>query len=264
MNRVVIVTGASSGIGLEVCKIFLSKGDIVLGISRTKCELLKENSFVCDVTSEEQVSSTINAIISKYGKIDILINNAGMGISGPIETTSLEDAKKLFDVNFFGEFLMIKYVLPIMRQNKSGRIVNTSSVASVFSIPFQSFYSCSKASVDALTSALREEVRPYNIKVCSVLPGDTKTGFTKSREKQTSSSALCYGDRMNRSVKQMEKDEQNGMSSFYVARVIYKMATIKNPPLHKTTGLKYKIAVRLGKVLPSTFVNFILGKIYAK
>ena len=164
MSRIVVITGASSGIGNSTAEYFLSKGDVVYGLSRR----ILGKSFAelrCDITNEEEVLDCVKQIINKEGRIDVLINNAGMGISGPVETTKLQDAKKIFDVNFFGCINVINAVLPYMRKEKRGTIINISSVASPISIPFQSFYSASKAAVDSLTFALRAEVADFNIKV---------------------------------------------------------------------------------------------------
>lgn len=263
MSRVVVITGASSGIGKTTAEFFVSKGDIVYGLSR---RVLGDafNELKCDITNTEDVKVCINKIIEKEGRIDILINNAGMGISGPVETTNTEDAKKLFDVNFFGTVNVINEVLPYMRKERKGRIINISSVASPIPIPFQTFYSASKAAIDSLTFALRAEVSDFNIKVSSVLPGDTKTGFTASREKQDLNAAGEYAEKMQRSISQMEKDEQNGMDSTNVAKLVYKVSKKKNPPVHVTVGFQYKLLVLLAKILPKRLVNRIVKGIYAK
>ena len=244
-------------------KLFLEKGDIVYGLSR---RVVGEsfNEIQCDITSEEEVKSCISNIIEKEGKIDVLVNNAGMGISGPVETTKIYDVKKLFNVNFFGALNVINATLPFMREKRQGRIINISSVASPISIPFQAFYSASKAAIDSLTFALRAEVSDFNIKVSSVLPGDTKTGFTASREKQNIDNAGEYAEKMQRSVAQMEKDEQNGMNALSVAKLVYKVSVKKRPPVHTVVGVQYKILVFLSRILPKSFVNRIIKGMYAK
>ena len=263
MNRIVLITVTSSGIGNVTAKLFKEKGDVVYGLSR---RVVGEdfNEISCDITSKEDVKRVVDEIIKKEGRIDVLINNAGMGISGPVETTRTEDAKKLFDVNFFGTLNVINCVLPYMREARGGRIINISSVASPIPIPFQAFYSASKAAIDSLTFALRAEVADFGVKVSSVLPGDTKTGFTSNREKQDVDSSGEYSEKMQRSVSQMEKDEQNGMDAKSVAKLVYKVSKKKNPPVHATVGFQYKLFVFLTKLLPKRLVNRIIKGMYAK
>ncbi len=258
-NKVVLITGVSSGIGLELAKLFIKNNYIVYGVSRKTFDMEKLNHICCDVSNYENCKNTIDTIIKKEGKIDILINNAGMGISGSIENTSESDAKKIFDINFFGCFYMCKFVLPYIKETK-GRIVNVSSVASKFFIPFQGFYSATKASIDAISSAMRAETRPFGIKIINVLPGDTKTSFTKNRVKQFDGD---YNERYIKSITKMEKDEQNGMTSSFVAKKIYKISTKKHPPSTQVIGIQYKLLLFLGKILPTKLIEFIISKMYA-
>ena len=258
-KKVVLITGVSSGIGLDLAKLFIKNNFIVYGASRNDFAMENLNHIKCDVSSLNQCKNAIEKIIEKEGKLDILINNAGIGTSGSVENTSEEDAKKIFDVNFFGTFFMCKYALPNLRQTK-GRIVNVSSVASKFFIPFQGFYSATKASVDAISAAMRAETKPFKVKVTNVRPGDTKTSFTKNRIKQDDG---VYNERYTSSISKMERDEQNGMSSRYVAKKIFKVATKKRPPKTLTIGVSYKFLLFLGKILPNNFVEWVISKMYS-
>ena len=259
MKKVVLITGVSSGIGLELAKIFLKNDYIVYGISRNSFVMEKLNHIKCDVGSLEDCKNVVDEIIKKEGKIDLLINNAGIGISGSIENTSEQDAKKIFDINFFGTFYMCKLTLPYLRST-NGRIINVSSVASKFFIPFQGFYSATKSSVDAISAAMRAETKPFKIKITNVLPGDTKTSFTKNRIKQDDG---VYNQRYIASISKMEHDEQNGMSSYYVANQIYKVATKKHPPKVKVIGYSYKFLLFISKILPNNLIEYIISKIYS-
>lgn len=258
-KKVVLITGVSSGIGLELAKKFIKNGNIVYGVSRKPFSLEGLTHIICDVSSLEQCQNAIRNVVENEGKIDILINNAGMGISGSIENTSEQDARKIYDVNFFGTFFMCKAALPFLRESK-GRIINVSSVASKFYIPFQGFYSATKASIDAISAAMRAETKPYGVRITNVLPGDTKTSFTANRVKQDDG---VYNERYISSVGKMEHDEQNGMSSEYVAKVIYKVATKRRPPLTKTVGIPYKILLFLSKILPNRFIEWVVSKMYS-
>jgi NAD(P)-dependent dehydrogenase (short-subunit alcohol dehydrogenase family) len=261
MNKTAIVTGASKGIGLSAAKMLRDNGYTVYGLSRSPVSEEGIYGILCDVTDTESVKNAVKTVIEKSGRIDLLINNAGMGISGAVENTSEEDAKYIFEVNYFGAFRMIRECIPHLRQSK-GRIINISSVAASLCIPFQAFYSSTKAAVDALAFALIPELKPFGIKITNILPGDTKTNFTSSRKKSQTVLDTVYGDRIERSVAVMEKDEQHGMPAEAVAKVILKTALKKNPPVYKAVGFKYKLFMFLNKILPKKLVIRVIGKIY--
>lgn len=261
MNKVALITGASKGIGLSTAILLHKNGYAVYGCSRNGFEQDGINSIIADVTDENSIKNIVKTVIDKENRLDLLINNAGMGISGAVENTSEEDAKYIFEVNFFGAFRMIKECIPYLRKTK-GRIINTSSVAASLCIPFQAFYSSTKAALDALAFALIPELKPFGIKVTNVLPGDTKTGFTDARRKNYSKNDNFYGEKIEKSIKVMEKDEQNGMSADCVAKVILKTLNKKRPPVTVAVGFKYKLFMVLNKVLPKKFVIFIIGKLY--
>jgi short-subunit dehydrogenase len=258
---VIIVTGASSGIGLSIAQYLGQKGHKVYGISRSKVHEKNVKSIQADVTKFDELKEAYQEIFDIEGRIDVLINNAGMGISGSAEDTTTEDANYLMDVNFMGVFLSTKAVLPHMRASGGGKIFNMSSVASKLSIPFQSFYSSSKAAINTFSEALANEISPFKIKVCILMPGDIRTGFTKNRKKNEVDSD-CYKNRVDRSVAVMEDDERNGMDPELPAKIISKLLKRKNLPLYKTIGFKYKVFVLLHKLLPAKFANFVVGAIY--
>lgn len=261
MDCVAIITGGSSGIGLETAKILAAKGVKVYEFSRREAKFDFMRHISVDVTDEKQVFQAVDRVFSEAGRIDILINNAGMGISGAFEFTDEKDARRLMDVNLFGMNNLIRAVLPHMRKAGSGRIVNLSSVAGPLPIPFQAWYSISKAAVNALTMALANEVKPYGISVCSVLPGDIRTGFTAARQKSIVGDDQ-YGGRIERSVSRMEKDEQNGMKPEFAGRFIARLALKKRVKPHNTIGFVYKCCVLLSKILPGRLVRFVLGIMY--
>ena len=170
---IAVVTGSSSGIGSCVCSRLASRGYKVYGLSRRGVAPDGCEGLSVDISDEKAVNDAIGTIFSKEGRIDLLINNAGMGIAGPIEFTSTEDANNIMDVNFMGQFYCTRAVLPYMRQQASGRIVFVSSVAGSMAIPYQAFYSAGKAAINAFALSLRNEVRDFGIDVCAVEPGDT-------------------------------------------------------------------------------------------
>ena len=261
-KRVAVITGASSGIGLATAKMLKSHGVVVYGMAYNDFEA-EFNYIKCDVTNVEQIESSMKEIFEKEGRIDYLVNCAGMGISGSVENSPNEKIKKIYDVNFFGTVNMCKAVLPYMRKNSFGHIVNISSVAGELPIPFQTFYSATKASIESFTAGLSMEVKPFGIKAVCVLPGDTKTGFTSSREKNEADDA-SYGKRVSNSVGQMEHDEQHGMTPESVAKVICKALYKKNPKPINVVGFKYKFFIFLTHILPKRFVYKVLYDMYAK
>ena len=173
----------------------------------------------------------------------------------------MEQAKAQFDINFFGTVTVNKAVLPFMRHQWKGHIVNISSVAAVAHIPFQTFYSASKAAVSSYSYALANEVKPYGIHVTVVELGDICTGFTKARQKSILGDDE-YGGRISRSVSQMEHDEQNGMGSARIGRYIAGIVEKKKPAIVYVAGLQYKFLSLLCKLLPAAAHGKIVGKIY--
>lgn len=167
-NKIALVTGGSSGIGRCTATALKNKGCKVYEFSRRDIPNEGIIHISADVTDENAVKSAVEQIISAEGKIDILINCAGFGISGAVEFTEEKEARKQFDVNFFGTVNVTRSVLPFMREKKSGRIVNVSSVAAVAHIPFQTYYSASKAAIESYTCCLANEVRPFGITVTAV------------------------------------------------------------------------------------------------
>ena len=256
---VIVITGGSSGIGLETARLFSNCPDnIVYVLNRRE---IKENNIhwiKCDLSDVASIKSAIELITKKHKIINLLINNAGMGISGAVEYHSEDEIKKIIDVNLLGLINVTRLSLPYM--TKGSKIINISSVAGPISIPFQTMYSVSKAGVLAFSNGLRNELRPLGIKVTSILPGDTKTGFTASREKSVDNGR--YGDHISKSVSKMEKDESSGVPAYKVAKKIYKVSKKKNPNTYYVVGLSYRFLVFLSRILPKRLVNWIIFKIY--
>lgn len=260
-KKVAVVTGGSSGIGKATAEYFADKGWVVYELSRRECDNDRVTHITADVTDEQSLKEAFESIYSREGRLDLLVNNAGFGISGAVELTGIDEAKKQLDVNFFGTVRSIQQALPFIRKTGGGKIINLSSVAAPLSIPFQAFYSCSKSAINALTLALANELRPFGISVCAVMPGDVSTGFTDAREKSQDDGTL-YGDTIKKSVAVMEKDERGGMSPLVVAKTIYKASRRKHPKPLYTAGGKYKIFVVLAKILPARLSNRIVGMLY--
>ncbi len=261
-KKIAVITGGNSGIGKYTAKALKNSGCIVYDLSRRDINNEDILHIKTDVTDEEQVISSINRIINEQGKIDIVINCAGYGISGAVEFTRLSEAKSQFDVNFFGMVNVNKAVIPHMRSN-GGRIVNISSVAAVAHIPFQTYYSASKAAIESYTCALANEVRSFGISVTAIQPGDICTPFTQARQKCFDGDDV-YGGRISRSVAGMEKDEQKGMSPEFAGNYIAGIALKKSVKPIYSIGFSYKFLSVLCKVFPCSFRNRVVGMLYAK
>ena len=261
-NKIAIVTGASSGIGLATAMLFSERGYAVYGLSRKPYESGSIHHIPTDVTDPKSVQAAVAEVLAKEGRIDVLICNAGFGISGAVEFTLPADAKRQFDVNFFGALSCIQAVLPQMRVQRDGCILCVSSVAAVLAIPFQSFYSAAKAAINALCAALANEVRPYGIRVAALMPGDIKTGFTAAREKSFAGADVYPA--LPRSVATMERDEQGGMEPSYIAHRLFSLAQKRALKPQYTAGLQYQFFVMLRKLLPYRFINRLVCLLYAK
>lgn len=261
MQRVTVISGGSSGIGKALAARFASAGDIVYELSRSGKDGPGVKHITVDLRQEEEIIRAMEQIGREQGRIDLLLNNAGMGISGALEMTESEDARCCFDVDFFGVFLCCKYALPWLRNSQDGRIISTSSVAAVFAIPYQSFYSAAKAAVNAMSLALANELRPFGIQVAAFMPGDVRTGFTQGRRKNELGEEL-YGQRIRKAVSNMERDEQKGMSPQRIAEAMYRLSCKRSMKPLKTCGLQYQLFLFLGKILPARLANFVVGKMY--
>ncbi len=262
-KKIAVLTGGTSGIGMQTALALKNAGYTVYELSRRAQGVEGLNHLVADVTDEAAVKKAVDEIVAREGKIDVLVNNAGFGISGAVEFTKTEDAKRLFDTNFFGMVNMNRAVVPVMREAGQGRIVNISSVAGQIPIPFQTYYSAAKAATNSYTMALANELRPYGVTVCAVQPGDIKTGFTKAREKTVDGDDV-YGGRIGRSVSRMEHDEQTGMDPAVAGKFIANVAMKKRVSPIYTIGASYSFLTFLTRLMSWKTMNKIIGAIYAK
>ena len=261
-KKVAVISGASKGIGRECAGRFASEGCAVYNLSRTPSGLDGVYDVACDVTDEDAVAAALGKVKEKEGRIDYVLANAGFGISGAVEFTDGDDAHRQFDVNFFGVFNLVKNAIPYLKETR-GTVLAVSSAAAVFSIPFQSFYSASKAAVASFMCATANEVKQFGVQAGYVQLGDVKTSFTASRKKDHKGDDV-YGGVISRSVEKMEQDEQNGMKPEVVAKKIYRVMTKKKTPLKTTVGATYKFLVFLAKILPLPLQNRVIAKLYMK
>ena len=258
MNKIVVITGGTSGIGKELVALYKSKQDTVISIARN-VEHPDEFNVRCNVSDEIMVKATIENIGTKFGRIDILINCAGYGLSGALELIPTEDADKLFKVNMMGPFMVNKYAIKYMK--KGSVIVHIASACSLFALPFRGLYCASKSALDMYSDCLRMELKPQNIKVISICPGDVKTNFTKNRVK-ISETNQRYGKRISNSAHNIDKNQEKRMSPAYVAQQIAKKVEKKNPKPMYIIGAKYKLLYFASRIFPRRTILFFTEKMF--
>ncbi|HEX9385877.1 MAG TPA: SDR family NAD(P)-dependent oxidoreductase [Anaerolineales bacterium] len=252
-KKIVLITGASSGNGQETARLFVKAGYIVYGTSRNPAEQEQSDDFKMlplDIRSDESVKNCVETVISQMGRLDVLINNAGYVVSGAIEETTLEQAKDLFETNFFGVMRMCQAVLPFMRKQRQGYIINISSLVGLNPIPFWGLYNASKFALEGFTETLRHELKPLNISVALVEPGFVKTKLAHST--QFSANLLSdYEPSRKRAWARIHERENSGIESRSVAETILKIVESKAPKLRHLLG-KEVIYYRLRQLMPAT------------
>ena len=259
--KTILLTGGSSGIGKATAELFNQRGWQVFELSRSGKSYDGIIHVDCDVTDEQSVLSAVSEVLRQTDHLDVIFSNAGMGISGAIEYTKTDDARRQMDVNFFGAFTLTKVVLPQLREQGGGRIIFTSSVAAVLAVPYQAFYSASKAAINAFALALQNEVRPFGVKVSVLMPGDVATGFTGARIKEQQGEDVYT--HAKQAVEAMERDEREGMTPQEIAKLVYHIATTRHPRPEYVGGTIYKIFYILNTLLPKRLVNLIEGKMFS-
>jgi NAD(P)-dependent dehydrogenase (short-subunit alcohol dehydrogenase family) len=262
--RVVLITGASSGIGQACANHLHQRGYRVYGTSRRAPSPAAEGSAAeqghsvpfamiqMDVDSDISVERGLDAVLESEGRLDIVVNSAGFGIAGSVEDTSIDEAKAQFETNFFGVLRVCRAVLPVMRRQRRGYIVNISSMAGVIGIPFQALYSASKFALEGMTEALRMEARPFGIHVVLIEPGDFHTQFTAHRRKTLESQrSSVYSERFDIALGVMEADETSGPPPDKIAYLLERIINTPSPRLRYPIGpMSERIAITLKKVLP--------------
>ncbi|EKB61179.1 SDR family oxidoreductase [Bergeyella zoohelcum] len=257
--KTIVITGASSGIGFALAEYFGKKGHRVYGLSRKVVENAYFTSIPTDITEKEQVERAIHRILEEQGRVDVLINNAGMGMVGPVEDASKEEIIRLFNLNLVGVVQMMSAVLPTMRKQKIGHIVNVSSIGSEMGLPFRGFYSASKSAVDKVTEAIRYEVSPWNIEVCTLHLGDIKTNIADHRVKSEVSSP--YRAIFQKVYALMNTHVDEGMEPDGVAIYMERLLQKKHWKAHYYYGkLGQKIGIPLKWLLPQRWYENLMKK----
>ena len=269
-NKVILITGASSGIGFDAASALAEQGHKVYAAARRleKMEPLRSQGVTpirMDVTDEASMTEGIKAVMDAEGRIDVLINNAGYGYFGAIENVPMEDARRQIEVNVFGLARLCQMVLPIMRQQGSGRIINTSSVAGKAVLYYGGWYHVSKYSVEAFSDALRMEMKPFGIDVVMIEPGAIKTdwGHIAADHLAESSKGTVYEDTASK--------EANAMHWLYnskylskpsvVTKAISKAVNRRHPKARYRIGLFSGMMVIFPRMMPARWWDALVRKI---
>ncbi|MEJ2114374.1 MAG: SDR family oxidoreductase [Flavobacteriaceae bacterium] len=265
MSQVVLITGGSSGIGKSIGELLLEKGFIVYGTSRSPQNYPNSNFpiLALDLTESNTIKSCIEKVIEKENRLDVLINNAGKGITGPIEEIPEIEIKRNFETNFFGAIQVIKSVLPQMRKQRSGLIINVTSIAAYMGLPYRGIYSASKGALELITEAFRMEIKDFNIFMTNVAPGDFSTNIASGRYHapvlENSPYKIPYGNSLNL----MNEHVNSGSDPILMANVIYKIIQSGKPKVHYKVGsFMQKFSIVLKRILPDKIFEKLLLKFY--
>ena len=266
MKKVILITGISSGFGKQTAQLLAAQGHSVYGTVRTECETADNvNVLKMDLTDIESIKRAVKTVIEKEGRIEVLINNAGMHTGGPIETSTPENIKLQMDTSFMGMVYLTREVLPSMRNHGGGKIINVSSIGGLMGLPFQGFYSASKFAIEGFSEALRMEVRKFNVKVVVINPGDFHTSNSANRRKFLSPTGPedPYQKQFERTLSVIENDEAKGWDPVILARKLVKIVDRKNPG-HRyiVASFDQKLAVLLMRILPGKLFMKILNDHY--
>lgn len=264
MNQVIVITGASSGFGKAAAEMLAERGHTVYGLCRRDMEHSKIRYRACDIRNREAIEATVADIMAREGRIDVLVNNAGMGIGGALELATEEEIDLQMGTNFMGCVNMCQAVLPHMRKARRGKIINLSSIGGVMGLPYQGYYSASKFAIEGFSEALAAEVKGFGIRVSLVEPGDFATGFTSSRRNsQATLDDPDYGPLFKRSLAIIEKEENGGLQPEVLARRIAKIVEKRNPSLrYVVANLEQWLSVVVKRILSGNQMVSILRSYY--
>jgi len=261
---IVLVTGISSGFGKAMADRLSKDGHIVYGTYRNAEDFIPGVNYIrAEVTDDSSVEAAVSEVLEKEGRIDVFINNAGMGIGGPLEFSSIEDARKQMDVNWLGMVRFLHYVIPSMRKNKSGKILCISSIGGVIGLPYQGLYSASKFAIEGYCEALRLELRKSGVKVVVIEPGDFHTNFTARRKSVEPGEVAEAYPSYARSLESIENDERGGLTPDVLANKVARIV-MKSDPRNKyiVATFTQRLSIFAKKVLPARLFDWILSLYY--
>lgn len=265
MSKVVFITGASSGIGRAIGELLHEKGMMVYGTSRNPSRV--QNSVFplipLDVNDQQSIDEAVNWILAEKGRIDVLINNAGVGITGPVEETPDAEIQQAFNTNFYGPIRVLKAVMPSMREAGTGRIINITSIAGYMGLPYRGLYSASKAALGVVTEALRMEAREFGIDFTTVAPGDFATNIAAGRYHSPLKEDSPYYKNYKVSLDLMNEHVDAGGDPEIMAKFIHRLLLKRKLKVHYRVGAPLqRFSIVLKRLLPDTWYEKLLRSHY--
>jgi len=266
MSKVVLITGGSSGIGKAIGEYLGSKGYTVYGTSRNPSRYIESSNFPLIAMSVNDNDSIVNAVaevIQKEGRLDIVVNNAGVGITGPIEETPDTEIQQAFDTNLYGPIRVMKAALPQMREQNSGLIINITSIAGYMGLPYRGIYSATKSALEITTEALRMETKQFGISITNLAPGDFATNIASGRYHTPVVDSSPYRNDYGSTLDMMNEHVNKGEDPLKVARTVESIINSRNPKVHYKVGaVLQKFSIFLKRVLPDRMYERMLMKHY--
>ncbi|MDD2821413.1 MAG: SDR family oxidoreductase [Flavobacterium sp.] len=265
MNKVVLITGGSSGIGKSIGEFLHHKGFVVYGTSRNPEKVVNAifPLIALDVRDVDSINKAVAKVIAISGRLDVVINNAGVGITGPLEEIPTSEIKNNFETNLFGPIEVMKAVLPQMRVQQSGLIINITSIAGYMGLPYRSVYSASKGALELITEALRMEVKPFGIQITNVAPGDFATNIAAGRFHAPLLKGSAYEKTYGETLKTMDQHVNSGSNPNEMAEAVYKIIQTKEPKIHYKIGVfMQKFSIVLKRILPDKVYEKMLMNHY--
>ncbi len=261
---VILITGITSGFGKAMAERLASEGHKVYGTHRKAKEFIPGVTYIkAESTVQEEVEAAVKQVVDAEGVIDVFINNAGMGIGGPLEFCSIEDCQRQMDVNFMGMVRYIREVVPVMRKQGHGHIICFSSIGGLVGLPYQGMYSASKFAIEGYCEALRLEIRGFGINVTTIEPGDFATAFTAQRKSVDNPQVHEVYPGYANSLASIEHDENSGLKPEFLAKKISKIIRKKRPGYHYiiSTFLQ-KLSVFARAILPPRWFAWVMSVYY--
>jgi len=261
---IILITGISSGLGKAMAERLSEEGHTVYGTIRRDCSGIPSVHYLkADVRDEVSVKAAVSAILEKEGWIDVFINNAGMGIGGPLQCLPTELVSQQMDVNYMGFVRFLRYIIPSMTARKQGRIICISSIGGLLGLPFQGAYSASKFAIEGYCESLRMELRPFNISVTTINPGDFATSFTSNRIKPSYEEVMHLYPGYARSMESIEKDETSGLDPGRLACKISRIIRRNHPATRYIVATPVqKMSLALKRLLPPRLFERIIASYY--
>lgn len=265
-NKVVLITGGSSGIGKAIGVFLKSKGHQVIGTTRFLSKRKADSAIelvAMDVTDRSTIDTAVGEVMQKYGRIDVLINNAGIGITGPVEEIPEEEIDKVMRTNFTGPVQVIQSVLPYMREAGDGLIINITSIAGYMGLPYRGVYSSSKGALELITEALRMETKDFGVRITNLAPGDFATHIADRRFHAPVREGSPYAEAYKNTLDDINAHVELGSDPIEVGRKVLEIMEIKKPRIHYKVGKRtQKMSVFLKHILPDKWFEQLLIKHY--